>query len=93
MSTILEYAHIDNTKSALQLSKVFFFFYSKNVIWPWCWVGKKKMEVAMDSLKDKIEFRVRWEPFLLKPDIPADGIPKPAAYTDPSNPRWDNTFW
>jgi hypothetical protein len=47
----------------------------------------------MDSLKDKIEFRVRWEPFLLKPDIPADGIPKPAAYTDPSNPRWDNTFW
>lgn len=41
----------------------------------------------MDSLKDKIEFRVRWEPFLLKPDIPADGIPKPAAYTDPSNPR------
>jgi predicted DsbA family dithiol-disulfide isomerase len=45
------------------------------------------MEVAMDSLKDKIEFRVRWEPFLLKPDIPADGIPKPAAYTDPSNPR------
>lgn len=41
----------------------------------------------MDSLKDKIEFRVRWEPFLLKPDSPADGFPKPAAYTDPSNPR------
>lgn len=41
----------------------------------------------MDTLKDKIEFRVRWEPFLLNPNSPPDGTPKPAAYTDPSNPR------
>ncbi|CAC5360678.1 unnamed protein product [Mytilus coruscus] len=45
------------------------------------------MELAMNSLKDKIEFRVRWEPFLLNPNSPADGSPKPASYTDPSNPR------
>lgn len=59
-----------------------------DVIWPWCWVGKRKMELAMESLKDKFDFRVRWEPFFLKPDTPPEGIPKPAAYTDPNNPRY-----
>lgn len=45
------------------------------------------MELAMDSVKDKYDFHVRWEPFFLKPNTPPEGIPKPAAYTDPNNPR------
>ncbi|XP_060083162.1 uncharacterized protein LOC132562437 [Ylistrum balloti] len=45
------------------------------------------MEQAMELLKDKYEFTIRWEPFFLRPDTPPEGRPKPAAYMDPSNPR------
>lgn len=44
------------------------------------------MELAMDSLKDKFDFTVRWEPFLLRPQIPPEGAPKPPGYTDPNSP-------
>ncbi|KAK3603688.1 hypothetical protein CHS0354_023286 [Potamilus streckersoni] len=46
------------------------------------------MELAMDSLKEKFEFRVRWEPFLLRPDTPPDGLPKPKEYMNVNNPRF-----
>ncbi|OWF54605.1 uncharacterized protein LOC110442998 [Mizuhopecten yessoensis] len=45
------------------------------------------MEQAMEILKDKYEFTIRWEPFFLRSDTPPEGRPKPAAYMDPSNPR------
>ncbi|XP_033760960.1 uncharacterized protein LOC117342811 [Pecten maximus] len=45
------------------------------------------MEQAMEMLKDKYDFTVRWEPFFLRSDTPPEGRPKPAAYMDPSNPR------
>lgn len=45
------------------------------------------MEVAMHSLSSKYEFRIRWEPYLLKPETPPDGFPIPPAYSDPNNPR------
>ncbi|ESO86447.1 hypothetical protein LOTGIDRAFT_235471 [Lottia gigantea] len=41
----------------------------------------------MAELADKFEFAVRWEPFLLKPDTPPEGMPKPEMYSDPNNPR------
>lgn len=44
------------------------------------------MELAMDSLKDKFDFKVRWEPFLLRPQTPPEGLPKPPAYSDPNSP-------
>ena len=34
----------------------------------------------MEQSKDKYEFRVCWEPFLLRPNMPKDGIEKPAQY-------------
>ncbi|KAK3094322.1 hypothetical protein FSP39_000317 [Pinctada imbricata] len=43
--------------------------------------------MAMDSVKEKYDFRVRWEPFMLRPNTPPEGSPKPAQYTDPNNPR------
>lgn len=44
------------------------------------------MELAMDSLKEKFDFKVRWEPFLLRPQTPPEGLPKPPAYSDPNSP-------
>ena len=34
----------------------------------------------MGQVQDKYEFRVSWEPFLLRPAMPKEGIPKPADY-------------
>lgn len=41
----------------------------------------------MESLSSKYEFRIRWEPYLLRPQTPPEGLPIPAQYKDPSNPR------
>lgn len=59
-----------------------------DILWPWCWIGKRKMEAAMDMLSSEYEFRVRWEPYLLRPQTPPEGLPIPASYKDPNNPRW-----
>ncbi|WAR27566.1 hypothetical protein MAR_013270 [Mya arenaria] len=45
------------------------------------------MEEAMDSLSSDFEFRVRWEPYLLRSQIPPEGMPFPPGYGDPNNPR------
>lgn len=41
----------------------------------------------MDMLSSEYEFRVRWEPYLLRPQTPPEGLPIPASYKDPNNPR------
>lgn len=45
-----------------------------DVICPWCYVGKRRMERAIASLKGQHEFRVRWHPFQLNPAMPTEGI-------------------
>ena len=37
------------------------------------------MEAAMETVRDKYEFRVRWQPFLLRPETPPEGIQKAPA--------------
>ena len=56
-----------------------------DVICPWCWVGKRKMEAAMAETQEKYEFKIKWHPFLLRPSMPREGVPKPA--DTPQNPR------
>lgn len=48
-------------------------------------MGKRKLEAAAQALKDTITLKVVWEPFLLRPGMPEEGVPKPPA--DPRNPR------
>lgn len=45
------------------------------------------MEAAMNALSSTYEFRVRWEPYLLRSSTPPEGVPLPAQYRDLSNPR------
>lgn len=45
-----------------------------DVICPWCYVGKRRLEKAIASLKGQYEFRVRWHPFQLNPAMPAEGV-------------------
>lgn len=49
-----------------------------DVVCPWCFVGKRQLEQALDRFKqaypDQPAPTVRWHPFQLNPDLPAEGI-------------------
>ena len=43
-----------------------------DVVCPWCYVGQKRVEKAIESLSD-IDVDIRWRPYQLDPSIPAAG--------------------
>jgi predicted DsbA family dithiol-disulfide isomerase len=45
-----------------------------DVICPWCYIGKRRLEKAVASLDGLHEVRVRWLPFQLNPSLPKEGI-------------------
>ncbi len=45
-----------------------------DVICPWCFIGKRRLEVAVATLNRQHEVRVRWFPFQLNPQMPQEGI-------------------
>jgi predicted DsbA family dithiol-disulfide isomerase len=45
-----------------------------DVICPWCYIGKKRLEKAIVAFCDQHEVRVRWLPFQLNPTMPKEGI-------------------
>jgi predicted DsbA family dithiol-disulfide isomerase len=45
-----------------------------DVICPWCYVGKRRMERALAMLGAMPRIRVSWHPFELNPDMPRQGI-------------------
>lgn len=50
-----------------------------DIVCPWCFIGKRKLEVALgeiSSSEPSLGVEVRWHPFQLNPDLPADGIPR-----------------
>jgi predicted DsbA family dithiol-disulfide isomerase len=53
---------------------------SSDTVCPWCFVGKKNLEKAMEQNKDKFDFEVRWHPFFLNPNAPKEGIKKSDYY-------------
>lgn len=47
-----------------------------DIICPWCYIGKARLERAIASVSDRVEVTVKMRPFLLHPSIPKGGIPK-----------------
>ena len=50
-----------------------------DVVCPWCFIGKRKLEAALAELgacEPSLAATVRWHPFELNPDLPAAGIPR-----------------
>jgi predicted DsbA family dithiol-disulfide isomerase len=43
-----------------------------DVVCPWCYIGKRNLENALASFDG--ERQIRWHPFQLNPDIPAEGV-------------------
>jgi predicted DsbA family dithiol-disulfide isomerase len=44
-----------------------------DVICPWCFIGHKKLEQALEAFPEPIETKVVFHPFLLDPSIPPEG--------------------
>jgi len=44
-----------------------------DVVCPWCYIGKRRLEKALDQLKDRFDFDVVYSPFELNPDMPLEG--------------------
>ncbi len=44
-----------------------------DIVCPWCYVGKRHMDKAIDALPE-IEFDIRWRPFQLNPQMPREGM-------------------
>jgi predicted DsbA family dithiol-disulfide isomerase len=45
-----------------------------DVVCPWCYIGKRRLENAMHQLSDKYDFEVEYFPFELNPQTPAEGF-------------------
>ncbi|MBR1219856.1 DsbA family oxidoreductase [Bradyrhizobium sp. U87765 SZCCT0131] len=44
-----------------------------DVVCPWCYIGKRRLESALAELPD-VDVQVRWHPFFLNPWVPREGI-------------------
>ena len=45
-----------------------------DVVCPWCFVGKRRLEQAIQALGDEARIDVTWRPFQLNPTMPREGI-------------------
>jgi predicted DsbA family dithiol-disulfide isomerase len=52
-----------------------------DVVCPWCYIGKRRLEAAIAQMREEepdLPFEVRWHPFQLNPDLPAQGVDRKA---------------
>ncbi|PAU78396.1 DsbA family oxidoreductase [Halomonas salipaludis] len=45
-----------------------------DAICPWCFIGKRHLDLALAELPEDISVSVAWHPFELNPDMPAEGL-------------------
>jgi predicted DsbA family dithiol-disulfide isomerase len=48
---------------------------ASDIVCPWCYIGKKRLEKALALLEDT-KPEVRWLPFQLNPSMPKEGMPR-----------------
>jgi len=44
-----------------------------DVVCPWCYLGKRRLESAL-KLRSDIETEIHWRPYLLNPQVPREGM-------------------
>ncbi len=45
-----------------------------DVMCPWCYIGKRRLEAAAALLAGEVEFTITWRPFQLDPSLPPEGL-------------------
>lgn len=53
-----------------------------DVVCPWCYIGKRRLEKAMQQLSSEYTFEVEYHPFELNPQMPAQGANQRAYLVD-----------
>ena len=61
-----------------------------DVICPWCFIGKRRLEKAINALDGEHIVRVRWLPFQLNPTMPKEGISR-KEYRTAKFGSWQNS--
>lgn len=51
-----------------------------DVVCPWCYVGKKRLEEALDQLGNPDDIEINWHPFQLDPTVPPEGMDRKQYY-------------
>jgi predicted DsbA family dithiol-disulfide isomerase len=62
-----------------------------DVICPWCYIGKRRLEMALDLLGGENNVEVRWQPFQLNPSMPIEGIER-QAYRSAKFGSWERSL-
>ena len=44
-----------------------------DVVCPWCYIGKRRLDKAIEKLSPEIDFDVQYLPFELNPEMPLSG--------------------
>ncbi len=52
-----------------------------DVVCPWCYIGKRRMEKALEMMGDRHETYVTWLPFELNPQMPKGGMERTSYLT------------
>jgi predicted DsbA family dithiol-disulfide isomerase len=47
-----------------------------DVICPWCYIGKRRLEKALALVDGEVQPQIQWLPFQLNPDMPRAGMPR-----------------
>jgi predicted DsbA family dithiol-disulfide isomerase len=45
-----------------------------DVVCPWCYIGKRRLEKALEALRDTYTFALEYHPFELNPEMPVTGV-------------------
>jgi len=61
-----------------------------DVVCPWCYVGRRRLERAVELLGDKHEVRVTWKPYQLNSWVPAEGMDRGEIGGIERDRRWMN---
>lgn len=64
-----------------------------DLICPWCFIGKRRLESALQSLKQKqpdLQVKVTWKPFELNPQMPREGMDR-RAYRSAKFGSWEKS--
>ncbi|PQM39448.1 uncharacterized protein Pyn_14414 [Prunus yedoensis var. nudiflora] len=51
-----------------------------DTVCPWCFVGKRNLDKALEEGNDRYEFVLRWHPFQIDPEVPKEGTYKREFY-------------
>ncbi|MDP2734111.1 MAG: DsbA family protein, partial [Hoeflea sp.] len=44
-----------------------------DVMCPWCYIGKRRLEAALEEVAGEIDVEIRWRPYQLDPTLPKQG--------------------